>query len=98
VEKSLENPVAYDKERNNFVFVKTQLAYDGWDFDDLLEPLLRQAEHEAKELRHDYVGSEHLVLAILQVAAPVLSAILRQHGVSYERVKDSVVRLLGSLG
>jgi ATP-dependent Clp protease ATP-binding subunit ClpA len=94
VEKSSENPVAYDKERNAFVFVKTQLAYDGWDFDDLLEPLLRQAEHEAKELGHEYVGSEHLVLAILQVAEPVLSAILRQHGVRYDQVKDSVVSLL----
>jgi ATP-dependent Clp protease ATP-binding subunit ClpA len=93
-EKSSENPVAYDKERNAIVFVKTQLPYDGWDFDDLLEPLLRQAEHEARELRHDYVGSEHLVLAILRVADPVLSVLLKQHGVSYDQVKYSVVRLL----
>jgi ATP-dependent Clp protease ATP-binding subunit ClpA len=93
-EKSLENRVGYDKERNNFVSVKTQSAYDGWDFDDLLEPLLRQAEHEAKELGHEYVGSEHLVLAILQVADPVFNALLKQHGVSYEQVKDSVVSLL----
>jgi ATP-dependent Clp protease ATP-binding subunit ClpA len=94
VEKSLENRVGYDKERNNFVFVKTQSAYDGWNFADLLEPLLRQAEHEAKELGHEYVGSEHLVLAILQVADPVFNALLKQHGVSYEQVKDSVVSLL----
>ena len=94
VEKSSENPVAYDKEGKAFVFVKTQSAYDGWDFDDLLEPLLRRAEHEAKELGHEYVGSEHLVLAILQVADPVFNALLKHHGVSYEQVKDSVVSLL----
>jgi ATP-dependent Clp protease ATP-binding subunit ClpA len=97
-QKSSENPLAYDKERDILVFVKTQLPHDGWDFDQLLEPLLRQAEREAKELRHDYVGSEHLVLGIVHVAHPDLSAVLQQHGVSYEHIKDSVICLLDPSG
>ena len=46
------------------------LSLDGWDSEDLLNPLLDQAEHEAKELGHNYLGSEHLVLAIVKLADP----------------------------
>jgi hypothetical protein len=66
----------------------------GWDSDNLLEPLLRQAEREAKELGHNYVGSEHLVLAIVKLADPALRTVLEAHGVTYERVRETVVRLL----
>ena len=63
------------------VVIDTGRPYDGWDSDALLEPLLRQAEHEAKELGHNYIGSEHLVLAIVELADPALTALLQQHGV-----------------
>ncbi|MFI5456805.1 MAG: Clp protease N-terminal domain-containing protein [Isosphaerales bacterium] len=93
-EKASEHPVAYDKQRGVLVLVKTDLPYDGWDFDALLEPLLRQAEHEAKDLMHNYVGSEHLVLAIVELADPALRVLLQQHGVSHKQVKEAVVSLL----
>ena len=49
---------------------KTGLPYEGWDFEELAEPLLQRAELEAKELGHGWMGSEHLVLAIIKVADP----------------------------
>jgi ATP-dependent Clp protease ATP-binding subunit ClpA len=66
--------------------------------EDLLEPLLQQAEHEAKELGHNYVGSEHLVLAIVKLSDPALRTLLEEHGVIYEQVKEAVVRLLRPRG
>jgi Clp amino terminal domain, pathogenicity island component len=44
----------------------------GWDSVELLEPLLDEAQHQATELGHDYIGSEHLVLAIAKLAEPRL--------------------------
>ena len=54
----------------------------------------RQAGHEASELGHDYVGSEHLVLAVVRSADPSLAALLQQHGIGHEAVKEAVVKLL----
>ncbi len=93
-EKASEHPVAYDKQRGVLVLVTTDRPYDGWDFEALLEPLLRQAEHEANELGHNYVGSEHLVLAIMHLADPALRTLLQQHGVSHKQVKEAVISLL----
>ena len=93
-ETESEHPVAYDRQRDVLVLVKTQEPYQGWDFETLLEPLLRQAEQEAQELGHTYVGSEHLVLAIVRMADPALRPLLQGHGVSYYRVREAVVELL----
>lgn len=65
------------------------------DFGSLTEPLLQQAQHEAEELGHTWVGSEHLLLAIVRMADPVLAASLQQHHVNHERVKESVEELVG---
>ncbi len=93
-EKEQENPVAFDQRRGILVLVKTRERYQSWDFDALLEPLLQQAEHEALDLGHDYVGSEHLVLAIIRMADPPLVALLQQHGISHEKVRESVFKIL----
>jgi ATP-dependent Clp protease ATP-binding subunit ClpA len=93
-EKAREHPVRYDQRRGVLVLVKSGEPYQHWDFQALLEPLLQRAEHEALELGHDYVGSEHLVLAIVRIADPSLSALLQQHGVRHESVKEAVLGLL----
>ena len=61
------------------------------DFDAPLEPFLKAAEHEALAMNHSYVGSEHLLLAIIQRACPRLREVLQQYGVSYNRVKEKVI-------
>jgi len=93
-EKAREHPVAYDQRRGRLVLDKTGEPYEPWDFHALVEPLLQQAEHEALELGHSYVGSEHLVLAIVRIADPLLSALLQQHGIVHEVVKEAVLGLL----
>jgi ATP-dependent Clp protease ATP-binding subunit ClpA len=64
------------------------------DFNTPLEGLLTAAEHEAIALRHTYVGSEHLLLAIIQRACPRLRAVLQARGVTFDRVKEIVLLLL----
>ena len=63
-----------------------------------MEPLLSEAELEAKELGHNYVGSEHLVLAIVKLGDPALTTLLTQHGVSHSKVTEAVVSLLHPQG
>jgi ATP-dependent Clp protease ATP-binding subunit ClpA len=93
-EKAREHPVAYDRRQEILVMVKTGEPYVGWDFQALLEPLLQQAEHEALELGHNYLGSEHLALAIVRNANSSLSALLQQHVLGYGKVREAVRALL----
>ncbi|HEV3436351.1 MAG TPA: Clp protease N-terminal domain-containing protein [Gemmata sp.] len=93
-EKAREHTVVYDEQQGILVLAKTGEPYRHWDFQALLEPLLQQAEHEALDLGHNYVGSEHLVLAIMRDTNPSMSALLQQHGLSHERVKEAVRALL----
>ena len=86
-QKALANPGIVMR-RGTIVYVRPV------DFDALLEPLIRQSEHEAIELGHNYVGSEHLVLAMIRLADPELLGFLQKRSVTYERVKDVVLKLL----
>jgi ATP-dependent Clp protease ATP-binding subunit ClpA len=60
-----------------------------------LEPVLTQAEHEALALGHNYVGSEHLLLALIRRASPLLSGLLVQHSVEVERIRKAALEILG---
>jgi hypothetical protein len=93
-EKGLEHPVVGDRQQGVLVMAKTRQPYEGWDLATLLEPLFGAAENEAKQLGNDYIGSEHLVLAILRVSDPSLAALLDRHGAAHDAVKQSVIELL----
>ena len=55
-----------------------------------LETLLGAAEHEALGLGHNWVGSEHLLLAIVRLADPRLRELLDHHRVVYDGVRQAV--------
>jgi ATP-dependent Clp protease ATP-binding subunit ClpA len=95
-EKADEHPLAYDAERQQAILVKTGELYQGWNFDTLLEPLLQRAEHEALALGHNYLGSEHLLLAVVRLACPLLGGVLRQHTIDHARVKEAILGVLQS--
>jgi ATP-dependent Clp protease ATP-binding subunit ClpA len=95
-DKAREHPVAYNPETQQLVLVRTRQPYRHWDFDALLEPLLQQAEHESLELGHNWVGSEHLLLAVVRLADPTLSQVLRRHSVEHGPVKEAVLGVLRS--
>lgn len=53
--------------------------------------LLERAGQEAKELRHTYVGTEHLLLAILRDEDGLASHALTEAGLTYGDARKSVL-------
>ncbi|GAB3000391.1 Clp protease N-terminal domain-containing protein [Amycolatopsis acidiphila] len=52
------------------------------------------AQEHARRLGHRYIGCEHLLLAVASTGRPA-SAVLREHGVTPERVEEEIVRRVG---
>jgi len=51
---------------------------------------------EARKFGHRYVGTEHLVLAMLQLSDGLPSKVLRQQGVQLETLREKVLAMLRS--
>jgi len=85
-QKAEENPPRRSKDGRTII----------WDSSGPLEPLLDQAEIEARTLQHNYVGSEHLLLAIITKAETQLSSILDAHLISYETAQKTILELLAA--
>jgi ATP-dependent Clp protease ATP-binding subunit ClpA len=66
------------------------------DFNTPLEPLLAAAEHEALGLGNNWVGSEHLLLAVIRFAGLRLRELLERQGVAYDSLRQSVLEVLQS--
>ncbi len=56
---------------------------------------LQHAHREAATLGHTYIGSEHLLLGLLDEPESVAARILENHGVLAPRVRNAVVELQG---
>jgi len=48
--------------------------------------LLAASQDEAREWRHQYVGSEHVLLALLKMDGTRAQRFLSEHGLTYDRV------------
>ncbi|WP_043182891.1 Clp protease N-terminal domain-containing protein [Streptomyces sp. NRRL F-5123] len=53
-----------------------------------------QVQEHARRLGHNFVGCEHLLLAIVSTDQPA-SAVLREHGVTPQHVEDEIARQVG---
>jgi ATP-dependent Clp protease ATP-binding subunit ClpA len=53
------------------------------------------AQAEARELRHGYVGTEHILLGLLREDEGLAASVLMSLGVTLERVRGQVVRIVG---
>src|SRR5215470_14580657 len=53
-----------------------------------------QAQEDARRLGHNYIGCEHLLLAAAATGEPA-SAVLRDQGVTPERVEAEILRTIG---
>ena len=58
--------------------------------------VLELAMSEAHEMSHSYVGSEHLLLALLREEKGIAAQLLNRAGVTLELARAEVLRLLGS--
>jgi hypothetical protein len=56
------------------------------------------AQEEARALKHDYIGTEHVLLGLLRQEEGLAARVLESLGITVERVRDQVVRIVGSGG
>jgi len=56
--------------------------------------VVAQAQADARRLGHNYIGCEHLLLAVAATSEPA-SAVLRDQGVTPERVEAEILRTTG---
>ena len=52
------------------------------------------AEQEAKSLGHDWIGSEHILLAVTKVVNTVAARALASLGIDYVKAKAEVVKMV----
>ncbi len=57
---------------------------------------LQFAVEEARNLGHNYVGTEHILLGLIREGDGVAARILRSMGVDLENVREETLKLLGS--
>ena len=58
--------------------------------------VLSLAHHEAERLRHNYIGTEHLLLGLIREEGGVAARVLRELGLEVDRVEEIVERLTGA--
>jgi len=58
--------------------------------------VLSLAHQEAERMRHNYIGTEHLLLGLIREEGGVAGRVLRELGLEVERVQEIVERLTGT--
>ncbi len=71
-----------------------RLAFSWSALDFYVAQWLDRTAQEAVKLNHPYLGTEHLLLAIIAGADPELADLVARHGIGYHRVKDAVLAAL----
>ena len=54
------------------------------------------AQHEARDLQHAYIGTEHLLLSLLEDQTGPIVAALRDRGVDRVYVRDEIIKHVGT--
>ena len=54
------------------------------------------AQHEARQLRHDYIGTEHLLLGLLAEGEGRAAGVLRAAGVDADGIRADLQRIVGT--
>jgi ATP-dependent Clp protease ATP-binding subunit ClpA len=65
-------------------------------FTDQARAVVVQSQEESRRLRHRYIGTEHLLLALLDPSAGGTAALLAEAGLTAPAVRDDVRRLATS--
>lgn len=66
------------------------MAMHGFNFTERVRKVLQTARIEAADLRHEYVGTEHLLLALALESEGVATAVLESLGVSREDIGNEL--------
>ena len=64
-------------------------------FSEEAQKALILAKKEMNNLRHPYVGSEHLFLSILSMKDLEITKVLASYNITYEVFKSELIRIVG---
>ena len=64
-------------------------------FDEMAQRILLDAKREMYELKHPYVGSEHLLLAILSHQELDITKTLNTYGIIYDSFRSELIQVVG---
>jgi ATP-dependent Clp protease ATP-binding subunit ClpA len=64
-------------------------------FTDSARAIVRGAQQEARELHHDHIGTEHLLLAMLRPESGLAARVLAEAGVQRAEVVAGITRWVG---
>ncbi len=59
-------------------------------YTDRVQKVLMLAEKEARRLGHNYIGTEHLLLGLIQEGQGVAAQVLQSLGIGLEKVRQEV--------
>ncbi|MDX1960376.1 MAG: ATP-dependent Clp protease ATP-binding subunit [Leptospiraceae bacterium] len=62
---------------------------------DRYQKIVDGAREEAKRMKHNYIGTEHILLALLRDNNNSAAAVLSSYSVNYNVIKSEILRLLG---
>lgn len=62
-------------------------------FHKQVSAIMRDAAGEAKDMGNNYIGSEHLLLAILKDTTTPMSKLLAKQGIYYYQLKEDLMVL-----
>ena len=92
------SPEALRHEITKSVVVKAKLSTSvEIPFTNASKQVLQFAAEEADALRHDYIGTEHLLLGLLREEQSAAAAVLATQGVRLRDVRQAVKKLPGPL-
>lgn len=57
--------------------------------------ILQLAFQEARELGHNYIGTEHLILGILREGEGLAYQVMKKYGISHPQARQAVIKLVG---
>src|SRR5690625_6243710 len=58
--------------------------------------VVRSAQQESRQLNHGYIGTEHLLLALLDQQATTASQVLSHLGLTHEQAVDTITEYVGT--
>ena len=64
-------------------------------FDEESQKIIIKAKKEMLDLKHPYVGSEHLLLAVLNTPSLKITKVLMQYHISYDKFRGKLIECVG---
>lgn len=70
--------------------------HQGLPFDDEAMSLIEQAGTEANRLNHNFIGTEHILMAQAKMGEPFLKSVAENLGVTREQILGEILKYIGT--